>query len=48
MNEEKATKRLIKAIENPYTTILGHITGRQFFPFSVIIEACLNKKPTAP
>lgn len=28
MNEEKATNRLIKAIENPYTTILGHPTGR--------------------
>lgn len=28
MDEEKATKRLIKAIENPYTNILGHMTGR--------------------
>jgi DNA polymerase (family 10) len=28
MNEEKATTRLIKAIENPYTTILGHPTAR--------------------
>ena len=28
MNEEKATERLIKAIENPYTNILGHPTGR--------------------
>ena len=28
MNEEKATARLITAIENPYTTILGHPTGR--------------------
>lgn len=28
MNEEKAMMRLIKAIENPYTTILGHPTGR--------------------
>ncbi len=28
MNEEKATERLIKAIENPYTSILGHPTGR--------------------
>ncbi|MEI8052639.1 MAG: helix-hairpin-helix domain-containing protein [Bacteroidota bacterium] len=28
MNEEKAMMRLIKAIENPYTTILGHMTGR--------------------
>lgn len=28
MDAEKATARLIKAIENPYTTILGHPTGR--------------------
>ena len=28
MDEEKATARLIKAIENPYTTMLGHPTGR--------------------
>ncbi|NOT50559.1 MAG: DNA polymerase/3'-5' exonuclease PolX [Chitinophagaceae bacterium] len=28
MTEEKAMTRLIKAIENPYTDILGHMTGR--------------------
>ncbi|GGH19907.1 DNA polymerase/3'-5' exonuclease PolX [Mucilaginibacter phyllosphaerae] len=28
MQEDKATARLIKAIENPFTTILGHPTGR--------------------
>lgn len=28
MDEEKATRRLIRAIENPYTCILGHPTGR--------------------
>ena len=28
MNEEKAMSRLLAAIENPYTTILGHMTGR--------------------
>lgn len=28
MDKEKATARLIRAIENPYTTILGHMTGR--------------------
>ncbi len=28
MTEEKAMYRLMKAIENPYTTILGHMTGR--------------------
>jgi len=47
MDEEKATKRLIKAIENPYTTILGHMTGRQLlirpgYPvnFKKVIDAC--------
>jgi DNA polymerase (family 10) len=47
MNEEKATARLIKAIENPYTTILGHVTGRQLlirsgYPvdFKKVIDAC--------
>ena len=28
MTEEKAMLRLLNAIENPYTTILGHLTGR--------------------
>lgn len=28
MTEEKAMQRLIRAIENPYTTIIGHPTGR--------------------
>lgn len=28
MTEEKAMLRLLNAIENPYTTILGHMTGR--------------------
>ena len=47
MNEDKATTRLIKAIENPYTTILGHMTGRQLlirsgYPvnFKKVIDAC--------
>jgi DNA polymerase (family 10) len=47
MNEEKATNRLIKAIENPYTTILGHMTGRQLlirpgYPvnYKKVIDAC--------
>lgn len=47
MDEEKATKRLIKAIENPYTTILGHPTGRLLlsrkgYPidFKKVIDAC--------
>jgi DNA polymerase (family 10) len=47
MEEEKATERLIKAIENPYTTILGHPTGRLLLSrsgysldFKRIIDAC--------
>jgi DNA polymerase (family 10) len=28
MTEAAATERLIRAVENPYTTILGHATGR--------------------
>jgi len=47
MGEEKATARLIKAIENPFTTILGHMTGRQLlvrpgYPvnFKKVIDAC--------
>ena len=28
MSEDKAMTRLLRAIENPYTTILGHMTGR--------------------
>ena len=26
---EEQTDRIVKAIENPYTTVLGHVTGRQ-------------------
>ena len=47
MTEEKAMQRLITAIENPYTTVLGHLTGRLLlsrpsYPlnFKVIIDAC--------
>ena len=47
MDEEKATARLLRAIENPYTTILGHMTGRLLlsrpgYPVDhkKIIEAC--------
>src|SRR5882757_261245 len=29
MSREEQTNRIIKAVENPYTTILGHVTGRQ-------------------
>ena len=47
MAEEKATARLIKAIENPFTTILGHPTGRlllsrEGYPIDhkKVIDAC--------
>jgi len=47
MNEEKATQRLITAIENPYITILGHLTGRlllyrEGYPIDhkKVIDAC--------
>ncbi len=47
MNEEKAMLRLMNAIQNPYTTILGHLTGRlllsrQGYPIDhkKIIDAC--------
>jgi len=47
MDEEKATARLIKAVENPYTTILGHPTGRLLlsrkgYPidYAKVIDAC--------
>ena len=47
MNEEKAMQRLIRAIENPFTTILGHPTGRVLlsrsgYPINhkVMIDAC--------
>ncbi|GAB4021623.1 DNA polymerase/3'-5' exonuclease PolX [Spirosoma migulaei] len=47
MSLEKAMTRLLKAIENPYTTILGHPTGRlllarEGYPIDhrAIIDAC--------
>jgi len=47
MDEAKATARLLKAVENPYTTILGHPTGRLLlsragYPidYKKIIDAC--------
>ena len=49
MDKEKATSRLIKAIENPYTTILGHPTGRLLlsraaYPIDheMVIDACAD------
>ena len=47
MDRDKATQRLLKAIENPYTTFLGHPTGRLLLRrqgYSInhkkIIDAC--------
>jgi len=47
MSLEKATTRLLRAIENPYTTILGHPTGRLLlaragYPidYRAVIDAC--------
>ncbi|MGA0555054.1 helix-hairpin-helix domain-containing protein [Larkinella sp. VNQ87] len=50
MTSEKATARLIAAIENPYTTILGHPTGRLLlaragYPidYKAVIDACAQR-----
>ena len=52
MDEEKAMKRLLGAITNPYTTIMGHMTGRLLlrrkgFPVDhkTIIDAWLKRLP---
>ena len=49
MTEEKAMMRLLNAINNPYTSILGHPTGRLLlsrkgYPVNheALIEACAN------
>jgi DNA polymerase (family X) len=51
MTEEKAMQRLLTAIENPYTTILGHMTGRLLlsrkgYPVNhaAVIDACAANK----
>ena len=51
MSQEKAMSRLLRAIENPYTTILGHMTGRLLlsrpgYPVDhkAIIDACAANK----
>lgn len=48
MDEKAMTERLIKAIENPYTTMVGHVTGRLLLerdPYPVnlikVIDACI-------
>lgn len=51
MTRQKATVRLIKAIENPFTTILGHPTGRLLlrrdgYPIDhkAVIDACAENE----
>lgn len=51
MSENEATQRIIKAIENPYTNIIGHLTGRLLsirkgYPVNhqKIIDACAANK----
>lgn len=50
MDTTKATKRLLAAIHNPHTTILGHMTGRlilerEGYPVDhkVVIDACAER-----
>ncbi len=47
MSREKATERILRAVENPHTTILGHPTGRlllsrEGYPldWDAVFEAC--------
>ena len=47
MDRERQTARIIRAIKNPYTTILGHMTGRQLLrrpgyevDIPAILQAC--------
>ncbi len=51
MTEAEATQRVVKAVENPHTTILGHPTGRLLlarkgFPlnFEKVFDACLANR----
>ncbi len=51
MDIQQATQRIIKAIENPYTRILGHPTGRlllirEGYPidYEKIIDACVQNQ----
>ncbi len=48
LDEKTMTARLIKAIENPYTTMVGHLTGRLLLrrePYALntakVIDACI-------
>jgi DNA polymerase (family X) len=49
MTRDEQTKRIIAAVSNPYTTILGHLTGRQLLrrpgyevDIEAVLKACAN------
>ncbi|NUM54086.1 MAG: DNA polymerase/3'-5' exonuclease PolX [Candidatus Hydrogenedentes bacterium] len=51
MTEAEATKRVVKAIENPYSAILGHLTGRlllarEGYPLDMekVVDACVRNR----
>jgi len=51
MNEEKAMLRILNAVKNPFTTILGHMTGRLLlsrpgYPvdYKKVIDTCAENK----
>ena len=51
MDQNEATERVLKAVENPYTSILGHPTGRlllmrEGYPldYDIIFDACAKHK----
>lgn len=51
MDSERMTARIIKAVENPYTTMLGHMTGRLLMAregyrldIPRILRACVDNK----
>ena len=51
LSEKEMTSRIIKAIENPHVTMIGHLTGRLLLsrkPYSVdvskIIDACASNR----
>ncbi|MBC6990643.1 DNA polymerase/3'-5' exonuclease PolX [Hymenobacter sp. BT491] len=50
MDQHRATERLLRAIDNPYTTMLGHPTGRlllrrEGYPidYKAVIDACAKR-----
>ncbi|HRI89166.1 MAG TPA: DNA polymerase/3'-5' exonuclease PolX [Candidatus Hydrogenedentes bacterium] len=51
MSESEATKRVIRAVENPFTVVLGHLTGRlllsrEGYPLNMeqVVDACIANK----